>query len=105
MSVREELIYKCRNFPCNIGENHHLLGWPKSLFKFFHNILVFLGGTVAKNLPASAGDAGDLGSIPGLERSPGEGGYYHSSVLAWENSWTEESGRLQPMGSQRVGHN
>ena len=26
-----------------------------------------------KNLPASAGDAGDMGSIPGLERSPGEG--------------------------------
>ena len=26
-----------------------------------------------KNLPASAGDAGDLGSIPGLGRSPGGG--------------------------------
>ena len=29
----------------------------------------------------------------------------HSSVLAWENPWTEESGGLQSMGSQRVGHN
>ena len=28
----------------------------------------------------------------------------HSSVLAWEISWTEEPGRLQYMGSQRVGH-
>ena len=28
----------------------------------------------------------------------------HSSILAWRNSWTEESGRLQSMGSQRVGH-
>ena len=28
-----------------------------------------------------------------------------SSILAWENSWTEEPGRLQSMGSQRVGHN
>jgi len=28
------------------------------------------GGSV-KNLPANAGDAGDVGSIPGLERSPG----------------------------------
>ena len=27
---------------------------------------------VVKNLPASAGDAGDMGSIPGLARSPGE---------------------------------
>ena len=28
----------------------------------------------------------------------------HSSTLAWKIPWTEESGRLQSMGSQRVGH-
>ena len=28
----------------------------------------------------------------------------HSSILTWKNPWTEESGRLQSMGSQRVGH-
>ena len=28
----------------------------------------------------------------------------HSSILAWKISWTEEPGRLQSMGSQRVGH-
>ena len=28
----------------------------------------------------------------------------HSSILAWEISWTEEPGRLQSMRSQRVGH-
>ena len=28
----------------------------------------------------------------------------HSSVLAWRISWTEEPGRLQFMGPQRVGH-
>ena len=28
----------------------------------------------------------------------------HSSTLAWEIPWTEEPGRLQSMGSQRVGH-
>ena len=28
---------------------------------------------VVKNLPAKAGDTRDAGSIPGLERSPGEG--------------------------------
>ena len=27
----------------------------------------------------------------------------HSSILAWEILWTEETGRLQSMGSQRVG--
>ena len=29
----------------------------------------------------------------------------HSSILAWRIPWTEEPGRLQSMGSQRVGHN
>ena len=29
----------------------------------------------------------------------------HSRVLAWRIPWTEEPGRLQPMGLQRVGHN
>ena len=28
----------------------------------------------------------------------------HSSPLAWEIPWTEEPGRLQSMGLQRVGH-
>ena len=28
----------------------------------------------------------------------------HSSTLAWKIPWTEERGRLQSMGSQRVGH-
>ena len=28
----------------------------------------------------------------------------HSSILAWRIPWTEEPGRLQCMGSQRVGH-
>ena len=29
----------------------------------------------------------------------------HSSILAWKMPWTEESGGLQSMGSQRAGHN
>ena len=28
----------------------------------------------------------------------------HSSILAWRIPWTEESGGIQSMGSQRVGH-
>ena len=32
----------------------------------------FQGGSVVKNLPANVGDAGDVGSVPGLGRSPGE---------------------------------
>ena len=33
----------------------------------------FPGGSVVKNPPANAGDVGDVGSIPGSGRSPGEG--------------------------------
>ena len=33
----------------------------------------FSVGSVVKNLPDNAGDAGDVGLIPGLVRSPGEG--------------------------------
>ena len=29
----------------------------------------------------------------------------HSSTLAWKIPWMEEPGRLQSMGSQRIGHN
>ena len=41
-----------------------------------------------------------LGGEDPLEKEMGT----HSSILAWK-PWTEEPGRLQPMGSQRVGHN
>ena len=57
-----------------------------------------------KNPPANTGEAGDVGSIPGSGRSPGEGNATHSNILAWEIPWTEEPGGLQSMGSQKVGH-
>ena len=41
---------------------------------------LFPGGSDGK---AFAYNVGDLGSIPGLERSPGEGNVTHSSTLAW----------------------
>ena len=46
---------------------------------------------------------GDLGSIPGSGRAPGEGNG-SPSTLAWRIPWTEEAGRLQSMGSLGVGH-
>ena len=33
----------------------------------------FPGGSAGENMPTNAGDAGDTGSIPGSERSPGGG--------------------------------
>ena len=62
------------------------------------------GGAVVKTLPANAGDLGDMGSIPGLGRSPGEG---HGNPLQYsclEIPWTEEPGKLQSIGSHRVRH-
>ena len=47
-------------------------------------------------------NAGDVGSIPGLERSLGEGNGNLSSILVWEIPWTEEPGGLQSMGSKRI---
>ena len=38
---------------------------------------------MVKNPSANAGDVRDSGSIPGSERSPGEGMVTHSSILAW----------------------
>ena len=61
-------------------------------------------GAVVKTPPANAGDTGDSSSIPGLGRPPGEGMATHSSIVAWRIPWTEESGRLQSIGSQKAGH-
>ena len=51
----------------------------------------------------SACNAGNVGSIPGSGRSPGEMAI-HSSICAWKIPWTEEPGGLQALGLQRVGH-
>ena len=59
---------------------------------------------MVNNPPENAGAAGDIGSIPGLGRSPGGGHSNPLNILAWTVPWTEEPGGLQFMGSQRVGH-
>ena len=61
-----------------------------------------------KNLPGSAENIEDSSSIPGLGRFPGGGRFPGrnpcTSILAWKIPWTEEPGRLQSMGLQRVKH-
>ena len=59
---------------------------------------------MVKNLPASAGDIRDIGSIHGSGRCLEEGMAAHSSVLAWRIPRTEEPGGLQSMGWHRAGH-
>ena len=56
---------------------------------------------MVNNLPASAGDARDIGLIPGSEDPLEEGMATHSSILAWRIPRREEPGGLQSMGSQK----
>ena len=59
----------------------------------------FPGGSVVKNLSASAGDVvRSLGQEDPLEKEM----VTHSRILAWKIQWTEEPGKLQSVGSQRV---
>ena len=53
---------------------------------------------VKKNPPSNAGD---MGSIPGLEISPGEEHGYPFQYSCLGNPWTKEPGRLQSIGSQK----
>ena len=47
-------------------------------------------------------NAGDPGSIPGSGRSPGEGNGNPLQYYCLKIPWTEEPGRLQSVGPQRV---
>ena len=52
----------------------------------------------------SACNAGNMGLIPGLGRSPGERNGYPLQYSCLENSMDREAWQLQYMGSQRVRH-
>ena len=63
---------------------------------------------MVKNPPANTGDIRDdrnTGLIPGSPGPLEEGMAIHSSILSRRIPWTEEPGRLQSIGSQRVGNN
>ena len=66
-----------------------------------HTHMASLVAQLVKNLPAMQETwVQSLGQEDPLEKEMTT----HSSILAWEILWTEEPGRLQSMGSQRVGH-
>ena len=63
---------------------------------------VYNVGQMVKNLPRRQETrVRSLGQEDPLEKEMAA----HSSIFAWEISWTEEPGGLQSMGSQRVRHN
>ena len=66
-----------------------------------HMYMGFPGSSTVKNLPAMRETwVQSLGQEDPTEKEMAT----HSSILAWEIPWTEEPGRLQPMGLQRVRH-
>ena len=64
----------------------------------------FPGGSTVKNPPAIQETQETRVRSLGWEEPLEEGMATHSSILAWRTPWTEESSRLQSIGSQRVGH-
>ena len=81
-----------------------------NIWKFMVHVLLKPGLENFEHFPgasdgkASAYNVGDLGSIPGSGRSPGEGNGNPLQYSCLENPWMEEHGRLQFMGLQRVKH-
>ena len=64
---------------------------------------VYMGFSVAQWQDCTCG-AGDQDSTLGWDDPLEESMATHSSILAWRIPWTEEPGRLQSMGLQRIGH-
>ena len=64
----------------------------------------FPGGSEVKNLPVMQKMQEIQVQFLGGENPLEEGMATHSSILAWRIPWTEEFGRLQAIGSQRVRH-
>ena len=64
----------------------------------------FPGGSEVKNLPVMQKMQEIQVQFLGGENPLEEGMATYSSILAWRIPWTEEFGRLQAIGSQRVRH-
>ena len=81
------------------SENLCMLSFP---YKYiFYNAYISPGGSYGKE---SACNAETWVRFLGREDPLGKGMATYSSILAWRIPQTEELGRLQSMGLQRVGH-
>ena len=61
----------------------------EQIVEYLYNGSSFPGSSVIKNLPANAGD---IGSIPGLGRAPGEGNGHLLQYSRLRIPWAEEPG-------------
>ena len=96
------MICKIKNEALHEGNLKYCLFWKSNFSKptHFDQIWLIIGVSqvtlMVKNPPANVRDAGQEDPLK-------EGIATHSSILAWRILWTEEPGRLQSMGLQRVG--
>ena len=102
--ARSKVAQLVNNLPAMQKSPFQSLGQEDPLEKGQLPTPVFLGFPGGLDSKESACNVADLGLIPEMGRSPGEWKATHSSILAWRIPWTEESGGLQSMGLQRVGH-
>ena len=104
LGFQKSVAQLVKNPPANAGDPVRFLGREDMLEKGLAThcgILGFPGGSAGKESTCSAGD---LGSIPGLGRSPGEGNSYPLQYSGLKNPMDREPGGLQSTGLQRVGH-
>ena len=102
VKVRSRVGLRCRELGINLNvipDTYDTVGIWWSMFFGPHLILNFQ--LSVKNLPVmQEAQVRSLSQEDPLEKEMAA----HSSILAWKIPWTEEPGRLQSMGSQRVGH-
>ena len=95
-----EFKYRILHLPAlRLSADYQVCGLISSYVKWASQVAL-----VVKNLLANARDIGDAGSIPRSGRSPGERNGNLPQYYCLEISWTEEPGRVQPLGLQRVRH-
>ena len=81
--------------------------WKEWLLKFTQDWKIFVFHSdfpCGSDCKASVYNAGDPGLIPGSVRSSGEGNGNPLQYYCPRIPWTKELGKLQSVGSQRVGH-
>ena len=93
--------------PMGFSRQEYWSGVPSPCPHLQHGAMFAKASQVAravKNLPTNTVDIREMGSIPGLGRSPGRVHGNPLSILTWRIPWTEEPVRLPPIGWQRVRH-
>ena len=86
------------------GATQTFINWWMENKLWYIQVMGFPGGSAVKNLPAMQELQESWVWSLGREDPLEEGMATHSSILPWRIPWTEELGRLQSRGSQRLRH-